>query len=96
MEWPQEDGIIGYYPLSAITLNVFLFLMQIVIDITSPLYMLLHFRYVNEISRSFIFIKSMRAAAQSTEWHLSVEYVRDRESSPQWQNDAKNWVKTPK
>ena len=42
MEWPQEDGIIGYYPLSAITLNVFLFLMQIVIDITSPLYMLLY------------------------------------------------------
>ena len=25
--------------------------------------MLLHFRYVNEISLSFIFIKSMRAAA---------------------------------
>lgn len=71
MEWPQEDGIIGYYPLSAITLNVFLFLMQIVIDITSPLYMLLHFRYVNEISRSFIFIKSMRAAAQSTEHRVT-------------------------
>ena len=56
MEWPQEDGIIGYYPLTAITVNVFLFLMQIVIDITSLLYMLLHFRYANEINRSFIFI----------------------------------------
>ena len=46
MEWPQEDGIIGYYPLTAITVNVFLFLMQIVIDITSLLYMLLHLLFL--------------------------------------------------